>query len=71
MSRLDLNHKMMKYSKIWANGTKKVDDDYEAIPWTASTSERSKMCPIFVASDHNFGSSDNDMIYVVKKVDMH
>ena len=24
MSRLVLNHKMMKYSKIWANGTKKV-----------------------------------------------
>ena len=24
-----------------------------------------KMCPIFVGSVHNFGGSDNDMIYVV------
>ena len=43
MSRLVLNHNMMKYSNIWANGGKKVDDDDEAIPWTASTSERSKI----------------------------
>ena len=42
MSRLVLNHKMMKYSKIWANGRKKVDDDNKANPWTASTSKRSK-----------------------------
>ena len=40
MSRHVLNHKMTKYSNIWANGGKKVDD--KAIPWTASTSERSK-----------------------------
>ena len=41
MSRLVLNHKMMKYSKIWGKATKKVCD--KAIPWTASTSERSKI----------------------------
>ena len=40
MSKLVLNHKMMKYSNIWANGGKKVGN--EAIPWTALTSERSK-----------------------------
>ena len=28
---------MKKYSKIWANGTKKVDDDDEVIPWIASS----------------------------------
>ena len=41
MSRLVLNPKMMKYSKIWANGRKKVLGN-KAIPRTASTSERSK-----------------------------
>ena len=32
---------MMKYSKIRVNGTRDAED--KAIPWTASTSERSKM----------------------------
>ena len=41
MSRLDVNHKMTKYSNIYENGRKKVPDD-KAIPWTASTSEWSK-----------------------------
>ena len=40
MSKLVLNHKMKKSSKIWANGTKKVDNDIndkEVIPWITSS----------------------------------
>ena len=41
LSRLVLNHKMTKYSKIWANGRKKVSnddvDDDEVISWIASS----------------------------------
>ena len=34
---------MTKFFKFWVNGTRKVHpDDDKAIPWTASTSERSK-----------------------------
>ena len=34
------NYNMKKFNEIWVNGTRNADD--KAIPWTASTSERSK-----------------------------
>jgi hypothetical protein len=40
---------MMKYSKIWANGRKKVDDDDEVIPWIAA-SKSSDQKYIFTAN---------------------
>ena len=48
LSRLVLNHKMTKYSKIWANGRKKVsDNDNKVIPWIAlSKSSDQKVCAI-------------------------
>jgi hypothetical protein len=41
LSELVLNYNMTKFSEIWVNGTRNADD--KAIPWTASTSERSKI----------------------------
>ena len=52
MSRLVLNHKMMKYSKIWAYSRKKISDDDnndKVIPWIASSkSSDQKLCVAYI-----------------------
>ena len=40
LSELVLNYNITKFSEIQVNGTQNADN--KAIPWTASTSERSK-----------------------------
>jgi sporulation protein YlmC with PRC-barrel domain len=51
MSRLVLNHKMTKYSNIWANGRKKVSDD-KAIPWIAESKSSDQKIIIYVEKVH-------------------
>ena len=46
---------MTKFSEIWVNGTRNADD--KAIPWTASTSERSKTyngCFLNISSNNTY-----------------
>ena len=67
MSRLVLNHKMTKYSNIWANGTHKVSND-EAIPWIAASKSSDQKQRIFNEFFCRFKIREN-MLWTLPMVD--
>jgi hypothetical protein len=58
------NQNMTKYSKIWANGIKKVFDDNKVIPWIAASKSSDQK-----QSNENLGSNMKSQLRLHKRFD--